>query len=75
LARILHDFLSWQPQPPRSTAQLVRSVAKLCRLLCDEVAEAIVLPAPARKGLLVHRPAMPFISPARALPGEAIAHA
>ncbi|MYS22504.1 N-6 DNA Methylase [Streptomyces sp. DvalAA-14] len=49
LARILHDFLSWQPQPPRSTAQLVRSVAKLCRLLCDEVTEAIALEKAGRR--------------------------
>jgi hypothetical protein len=42
LARMLHDFLTWQPKPPRSTAQLVRSVAGLCRLLCDEVAESMV---------------------------------
>ncbi|NJP44504.1 type ISP restriction/modification enzyme [Actinacidiphila epipremni] len=49
LARLLHDFLCWQPQPPRSTAQLVRSVAKLCRLLCDEVAEAIALEKAGRR--------------------------
>lgn len=42
LARVLHDFLTWQPKPPRSTTQLVRSVAGLCRLLCDEVAESMV---------------------------------
>ncbi|MEV4996947.1 type ISP restriction/modification enzyme [Streptomyces niveus] len=41
LARILQDFLSWHPKPPRSTRQLVRSVAGLCRLLCDEVAESM----------------------------------
>ncbi|MFE9401146.1 type ISP restriction/modification enzyme [Streptomyces sp. NPDC006530] len=41
LARVLHDFLTWQPKPPRTTAQLVRSVAGLCRLLCDEVAESM----------------------------------
>ncbi|WP_165845670.1 type ISP restriction/modification enzyme [Streptacidiphilus pinicola] len=42
LARVLHDFLTWAPQAPRSAGQLVRSVAGLCRLLSDEVAEAIV---------------------------------
>lgn len=42
LARVLHDFLTWQPKPPRTTKQLVRSVAGLCRLLCDEVAESMV---------------------------------
>jgi hypothetical protein len=49
LARVLHDFLSWKPQPPRNTGQLVRAVAKLCRLLCDEVAEAIVLEKAGRR--------------------------
>lgn len=42
LARVLQDFLTWQPKPPRTTTQLVRSVAGLCRLLCDEVAESMV---------------------------------
>ncbi|QDL70757.1 hypothetical protein DNK48_16575 [Streptomyces malaysiensis subsp. malaysiensis] len=42
LARVLHDFLTWQPKSPRTTTQLVRSVAGLCRLLCDEVAESMV---------------------------------
>src|SRR5689334_23321142 len=42
LARVLQDFLTWQPKSPRSTTQLVRSVAGLCRLLCDEVAESMV---------------------------------
>lgn len=41
VARTLRDFLTWQPAPPRSTRQLVRSVAGLCRLLCEEVAEAM----------------------------------
>ncbi|MGW3410976.1 type ISP restriction/modification enzyme [Streptomyces sp. NPDC000888] len=42
LARVLQDFLTWQPKPPRTTTQLIRSVAGLCRLLCDEVAESMV---------------------------------
>ena len=41
LARVLYDFLTWQPQTPRSTGQLIRSVAGLCQLLCEEVGEAI----------------------------------
>ncbi|WP_159392421.1 type ISP restriction/modification enzyme [Streptomyces niveus] len=49
LARVLHDFLTWQPKPPRTTAQLVRSVAGLCRLLCDEVSEAMALERAGRR--------------------------
>lgn len=43
LGRVFHDFLTWQPAPPRSTRQLVHSIAGLCRLLCNEVAEAMAL--------------------------------
>ncbi|PZG56348.1 hypothetical protein C1I98_01585 [Spongiactinospora gelatinilytica] len=42
-ARILQDFLTWKPQPPRSIGQLVRAIAGLCRLLCEEVKQAIKL--------------------------------
>ncbi|MET7357831.1 type ISP restriction/modification enzyme [Streptomyces sp. NPDC005562] len=49
LARVLNDFLTWQPESPRTTKQLVRSVARLCRLLCDEVAEAMVLEKTGRR--------------------------
>lgn len=41
LARVLRHFLDWQPVQPRTTRQLVHSVAGLCRLLCGEVAEAL----------------------------------
>ncbi|MFY1634626.1 hypothetical protein ACN27F_15335 [Solwaraspora sp. WMMB335] len=35
--QVLRDFLSWHPAPVRSVAQLVRSIAPLCRLLRHEV--------------------------------------
>jgi hypothetical protein len=35
--QVLRDFLSWHPSPVRSVAQLVRSIAPLCRLLRHEV--------------------------------------
>lgn len=41
LASILDAFLRWSPPPPRSLSQLVNSVAGLCRLLRDEVTEAL----------------------------------
>ncbi|MCO5999828.1 type ISP restriction/modification enzyme [Actinoallomurus rhizosphaericola] len=40
-ARVLADFLLWNPEPPRSVRQLVRAVAGLCKLLRTEVAETI----------------------------------
>ena len=43
LLRVLADFLSWHPQTPRSPDHLVRSVAGLCRLLREEVREALAL--------------------------------
>lgn len=42
LAQVLREFLMWAPPTPRTTSQLVRAVAGLCRLLSEEVAEAIV---------------------------------
>ncbi|MFD7706095.1 type ISP restriction/modification enzyme [Streptomyces sp. NPDC059786] len=41
LARVLYDFLTWAPQTPRTTSQLIRAVADLCQLLSEEVGEAI----------------------------------
>ncbi|MDQ1675253.1 MAG: hypothetical protein QOC93_397 [Actinomycetota bacterium] len=41
LAIILSDFLQWSPTPPRTLNQLVSSVAGLCRILRDEVADAL----------------------------------
>jgi hypothetical protein len=37
-ARVLTDFLLWEPEQPRSLGDLVRLIAKLCRLLRDDVA-------------------------------------
>lgn len=39
LLPLFSDFLGWAPQPPRSAAQLAEIVARLCRLLRDEVTE------------------------------------
>ena len=35
------DFLQWEPQPPRSAAQLAVTTARLCRLLREEVTEQL----------------------------------
>ncbi|MFF3614647.1 type ISP restriction/modification enzyme [Streptomyces sp. NPDC002580] len=43
ISRVIFDFLTWKPQPPRNINQLVRAVAGLCKLLCTEVKEALVL--------------------------------
>ncbi len=43
LARVLTAFLRWAPNPPRNVSMLVESVAGLCRLLRDEVTEAMAL--------------------------------
>lgn len=36
-ARVLTDFLLWEPEQPRSLDELIRLVANLCRLLRDDV--------------------------------------
>lgn len=41
LAGVLDAFLRWEPLAPRTLTQLVNSVAGLCRLLRDEVTEAL----------------------------------
>ena len=41
LARLLYDFLHWEPIPPRNVSQLVATVAPLTRLLRDEVADTL----------------------------------
>jgi hypothetical protein len=41
LEALLSDFLLWEPEPPRNTGQLVRSIAGLTRLLRDEVLEEV----------------------------------
>ena len=40
-ARVISDFLLWKPNPPRNLRQLVRAVARLCKLLRAEIIEAI----------------------------------
>jgi hypothetical protein len=40
-ARIISEFLLWEPERPRSIRQLVRSVAGLCQLLRDEVLDVL----------------------------------
>lgn len=41
LARLLYDFLHWEPIAPRNVGQLVATVAPLTRLLRDEVADTL----------------------------------
>lgn len=41
LLRVLVDFLQWLPTPPKSLNSLVDNVARLCRLLRDEVDDAL----------------------------------
>lgn len=41
LARLLYDFLHWEPIAPRNVSQLVATVAPLTRLLRDEVADTL----------------------------------
>ena len=41
LVALFDFFLNWKPQPPRSVKELADVAAKLCRLLRDEVVEAL----------------------------------
>ena len=41
LVSLFADFFQWEPQPPRSAAQLAVVTARLCRLLREEVAEQL----------------------------------
>jgi hypothetical protein len=41
-ARVMTDFLLWEPERPRSLDELVRLVANLCRLLRDDVAAELI---------------------------------
>ena len=41
LMLLFDDFFHWEPQPPRSAAQLAVVTARLCRLLREEVAEQL----------------------------------
>lgn len=41
LVALFSNFLQWEPQPPRSAAQLAAMTARLCRLLREEVTEQL----------------------------------
>ena len=41
LVTLFADFFQWEPQPPRSAAELAITTARLCRLLREEVAEQL----------------------------------
>lgn len=41
LLPLIHDFLSWQPIPPKNPKELARIAARLCRFLRDEVVEQL----------------------------------
>ena len=41
LLSLFADFFQWEPQPPRSPAQLAVVTARLCRLLREEVVEQL----------------------------------
>ena len=41
LVSLFADFFLWEPQPPRSAAQLAETTARLCRLLREEVTEQL----------------------------------
>lgn len=41
-ARVVTDFLLWEPERPRTLDELVRLMANLCRLLRDDVAAELV---------------------------------
>ncbi len=41
-ARVLTDFLLWEPERPRSLDELVRLIANLCRLLRNDVTAELV---------------------------------
>ena len=41
LVPLFADFVQWEPQPPRSAAQLAVVTARLCRLLREEVTEQL----------------------------------
>lgn len=41
-ARVMNDFLLWEPERPRTIDELVRLVANLCRLLRDDIAAELI---------------------------------
>ena len=51
LVSLFADFFQWEPQPPRSAAQLAVVTARLCRLLREEVVEQL-----GQKSATAHEP-------------------
>lgn len=47
LLELFSQFLGWQPIPPRTARELAEVTARLCRLLRDEVADALTQNSPA----------------------------
>jgi len=39
--QLIHDFLTWSPQPPKKPEELAVTAARLCRFLRDEVLEQL----------------------------------
>ena len=46
LLPLISDFLTWEPHPPRTVKELAETAARLCRLLRDEVSEALAVGNP-----------------------------
>jgi hypothetical protein len=51
LLLLFENFLRWEPIPPRSAKELAHTIARLCRLLREEVAEQLTLGSEALTGL------------------------
>jgi hypothetical protein len=51
LLALFEHFLNWQPIPPRSAKELAAVTARLCRLLRDEVVEALQRKVPSLTSL------------------------
>jgi hypothetical protein len=51
LLALFDNFFRWEPIPPTSAKELAKVVARLCRLLRDEVAEQLDLESPALTAL------------------------
>jgi len=53
LLPLIGDFLRWSPIPPKDAKQLARIVARLCRLLRDEVTDELSRANPGLTSLAV----------------------
>ncbi len=51
LMSLFEDFLRWRPIPPRDAKQLAVVIARLCRLLREEVTEQLAIGSPALTAL------------------------